>query len=199
MKVELVLFDLGGVLLGLNGVEEFAGMVGTDSEDALWELWLSSPWVQRFERGHCDAEAFAAGMVESLSLRCDPGTFLERFATWPGDFIEGTHELVAEVSARVPTACLSNTNVVHFDQVLRPAGVEALFPTHFLSFQMGHLKPDAEAFQHVLERTGTEPGAVLFLDDNRINADAAQRLGLRAEVAKSPTEARAALERAGLL
>src|SRR5271163_2913814 len=62
--VELVLFDLGGVLLDPGGVAPMRELTGIASDEDLWARWLSCRWVRRFEAGHCTPEEFAAGVVD---------------------------------------------------------------------------------------------------------------------------------------
>ncbi len=82
--VDVVLFDLGGVLVDLGGMPEFKIFAGGgDSEDDLWRRWLECPWVRRFERGLCDADSFSRGMVDSWSMTVGPEEFLKAFAAWP--------------------------------------------------------------------------------------------------------------------
>lgn len=195
MKFRCVLFDLGGVLQRLNGLEEFRAMVGGLSEEAMWELWLSTPWVRRFERGECSPEAFAAGLVADLKIECSAEYFLDRFRAWPGRFHDGAVELVREVEKHCPVACLSNTNSLHWHGVLEGDGVGELFPMRFLSFEIGLVKPDREAYTHVLKALDLPAYAVLFLDDNRLNIEGARAVGMAAELVRGPTEARVVLAR----
>ncbi|HEU5116591.1 MAG TPA: hypothetical protein VFT74_07935, partial [Isosphaeraceae bacterium] len=51
--VELVLFDLGGVLIEVPGVEAMIDLTGIDSAEEVWRRWLSCRWVRRFESGGC--------------------------------------------------------------------------------------------------------------------------------------------------
>jgi putative hydrolase of the HAD superfamily len=55
----------------------------------------------------------------------------------------------------------------------------AAFDSHFVSHLTGRIKPDAAAFEHVVESLGCSPAAVLFFDDNLLNVDAAKRLGMQ--------------------
>ena len=79
---DLVLFDLGGVLIELSGVTVMRELAGMDSDDELWERWLSCPWVRAFERGECTPEEFAVGMVEEWTLTVAPDVFLSAFRGW---------------------------------------------------------------------------------------------------------------------
>lgn len=196
--IDVVLFDLGGVLIELGGSAELGRLVGEPSEEELWRRWLGCPWVRSFERGHCDPEAFSAGMVESWGLDLSPDAFLELFTAWPKGFYPGARELVDSLAGRTRAACLSNTNALHTKLEWSGTGVADLFETCFFSHEMGHVKPDREAFEFAIASLGCAPASILFLDDNQINVDAARRVGLRAEMTRGPLEAREALAAHGL-
>jgi putative hydrolase of the HAD superfamily len=61
----IVLFDLGGVLVEVEGVAAFQRMLGRPlSQEEVWKRWLTaSAWVSMFESGRCTPEVFAAGIV----------------------------------------------------------------------------------------------------------------------------------------
>ena len=59
-------------------------------------------------------------------------------------------------------------------------GVGAYFAHHFPSHLIGYLKPDREAFEFVLTALGRLADRVLFLDDNRLNVEAARDVGRHA-------------------
>ena len=56
---DVVLFDLGGIVIELGGMRDIVVFSGEQDEAEIWRRWLHCPWVQRFERGECDARAFA--------------------------------------------------------------------------------------------------------------------------------------------
>ena len=70
-----------------------------------------------------------------------------------------------------------------------------LFDEQYLSYEMGLVKPDRQAFDHTIAGLGCDAGRVLFLDDNQINVDGARAAGLTAEKAVGPDEARTVLTR----
>ena len=177
--IELVLFDLGGVLIEFAGVESIRGLTGIESDDELWRRWLGCPWVRGFERGDCSAEDFAAGIVDEWQLTVAPAAFLEAFGTWPRGPFPGADALVASVRESIPVGCLSNTNVLHWERNLGRWPILDAFDFRFLSFELGMLKPDQEVFDRVADHVRPPRDRVLFLDDNAINVDAAARGGVR--------------------
>jgi len=178
-KTEIVLFDLGGVLVNFRGVSQMGKFAGITDPDELWERWLSCKWVRSFESGRCSELAFAAGVVDDWQLKMSPAAYLEAFRSWPTGVLPGAEELVGEVKSRVPVSCFSNTNALHW-QYAQTWPLMSLFDHAFLSFQMGMLKPDQDAFEHVAGALGVPRGRILFLDDNQLNIDAALELGFSA-------------------
>lgn len=189
-SIEVVLFDLGGVLVELGGMGDIAVFSGESSAEEIWRRWLTCPWVRRFERGECDPESFAHGMVESWAMPVDPAAFLEAFAAWPKGLLPGATDLVHATRSRLRTACLSNTNAVHSERHWQAFGLDTLFEELYLSHEMGHVKPDRAAFEYVIAALETDPERILFLDDNQINVEGARAVGLRAERAAGVEAAR---------
>jgi glucose-1-phosphatase len=111
----------------------------------------------------------------------------------------GAAELVERVRERVPVACLSNSNAVHWDEHAGRWGLDGLFDHRFLSHEIGLVKPDPEVFAHVVAALGRPAERLLFIDDNAINVEAAAGAGLQAAHADGVVAAEAALRAHGVL
>ena len=197
-EIDVVLFDLGGVLIRLGGMGDMAMLADEPDEDEIWRRWLSCPWVRRYERGECEEMEFARGMVETWAMPASPLEFLDAFISWPKGLLPGARELVADLHGRTRLACLSNTNRAHCERYEEQFGLMTLFDEQYLSYEMGLVKPDREAFDHTIDGLGCDPRRVLFLDDNQINVEGARHAGLTAEKAVGPEEARLVLTRYGI-
>jgi FMN phosphatase YigB (HAD superfamily) len=198
-RIDLVLFDLGGVLIQPGGVAAMRELAGIDSDDALWARWLGCRWVQRFEAGGCTAQEFADGMVGDWDLALEPAAFLEQFGGWPEPPFEGALELVEAVQAKVPAGFLSNMNAFQWDANYASIPLTRAFAFRFLSFELGLVKPDAAVFEAVADRLPVPRRRVLFLDDNLVNVEAAERSGFAARHVRGIDAARAALVSTGVL
>jgi hypothetical protein len=77
------LFDVGGVLVHLSGVECMLSWMGEKAtRDKMWHMWLHSTPVRDFERGRIGAEEFAATeasqhVVDTLSCKPKDVLFLD--------------------------------------------------------------------------------------------------------------------------
>jgi FMN phosphatase YigB (HAD superfamily) len=63
---------------------------------------------------------------------------------------------------------------------------------------LGVAKPDPAIYRHTLAELGVEPEEALFIDDKRINVEAARALGIQAIEFSSVEGLRAGLIAAGL-
>ena len=197
--IDVVLFDLGGVLIDFGGVDAMRELAGVDSDDEVWRRWLSCEWVRAFERGQCTADDFAAGVVADWGLAIDGPAYLAEFAGWLGGPLAGAEELVTDAGRVVQVGCLSNTNELHWRHWASWPFLDHL-DHRFLSFELGLVKPDRELFEHVAERLRPIPAdRVLFLDDNLVNVEGARAVGFRGAHVRGPAEARAALVEHGVL
>jgi FMN phosphatase YigB (HAD superfamily) len=196
---DVVLFDLGGVLIDFGGVEPMKALAGVESDDELWSRWLTCRWVRSFERGDCPADAFATGVVEDWGLAIDPAAFLDAFRSWPGGALPGADELLQRVQRVVPAGCFSNTNALHWEQNFGRWPILEAFDFCFLSFELGAVKPDRAAFDRVAQLVPAPPERVLFLDDNVPNIEGAHAAGFAAAHVRGVTEARRALVDAGVI
>ena len=182
-RFEALLFDLGGVMIELAGVErmlEWSPGLGTTGE--LWRRWLASPAVRGYETGRTSRETFADAIVDEFGLPVDAETFLGEFAWWPRTLHPGAGALLASLAPRYTLASLSNTNELHWRRFARDWDLPAMFHRNFPSFMVGRLKPDADYFEHVLDALGVAAERALFVDDNRINVEAARAVGLHARL-----------------
>ncbi len=197
--VDVVLFDLGGVLIELGGVGALQGWAGINGDAEILEQWLTSPWVRRFESGNCTAVEFSEGVVSEWGLPVSPGRFLEAFRAWPVGPFEGAADLLHAVRRRTRIGCLSNTNVVHWEHQVEQWPILGLFDYRFLSFDLGLVKPDPAVYREVSELLSAPSDRVLFLDDNRLNIEAARSHGFRSEQVRGVAEAGRALIEAGVI
>ncbi len=179
---DYLLFDLGGVLIELAGVPRILELMEyrTD-EEGLNQKWLYSKTIRDYESGRISSKEFAEGMVEEFGLAIDAEGFLKEYEYFPKDFYPGARELLTDLSKKYRVAVLSNTNELHWNRFGREECFAGFADRCFVSHVTGFMKPDAEAFRHVIEQLGCEPGRILFFDDNLPNVRAAISAGMQAE------------------
>ena len=197
-RIELVLFDLGGVLVDPGGVGPMRALAGIGSDEeasvALAELPLG---VRLFEAGRCSPEEFAAGVVGDWVGR-SPAAFLEAFgrARRPVSRRGGARR---DGARRGPGRLPLQHQCVPAGHALRrsPHRQCLRVPLPLLRV-LGNAKPDVEIFEEVASRPPVAPVEVLFLDDNAANVAGAEKIGFMARH-RGIDEARLALAAAGVL
>lgn len=179
---EILLFDLGGVLVDNVIFEALPALLPTPLEDSeMRRRWLHSPSVQAFERGEIGSDEFGSAFVFEWALTVSPVEFLDNFATWPRGPFPGALELLDRLRPTYRLALLTNCNAVHWDR-LEPVRrrVHAAFSSHLL----GMVKPDEGVFRHVAEALDAAPTSICFFDDSLANVQAAQVVGMEAHLAR---------------
>ena len=200
VEIDAILFDLGGVVIELAGVEKMLEWsAGIDTTEELWRRWLHSDAVRRFETGVTGRDAFAREVIAEFGVPVPPEEFLAAFTWWPRSVLPGALELLAALRGRYRLASVSNTNEIHWQRFAEAWSLPAAFDHNFPSHLVGKLKPDADYFAHVVEAIGVPAHRVLFVDDNAINVEAAAQLGLHARRVVGVDGARAAMREIGLL
>ncbi len=188
-QFDVILFDLGGVLVELSGVPTMHQWSDQQyDDDGLWSMWLHSESVRAFETGVTNASQFAEQIIEEMDLAVEKAEFLDKFTRWPRGLFPGVTELLANLRERHTLACLSNTNELHWPRLMNEMGLDELLDHHFPSHMLGMLKPDLEVFEHVVQSLLCEPASILFLDDNSINVESAREIGMTAHQVRGPED-----------
>jgi FMN phosphatase YigB (HAD superfamily) len=126
--VEVLLFDLGGVLVEYTGVQEVTRPLpaGT-SEPEILERLSRCPHTEAFGRGQLSRQEFGERFVRDWGIDLPPETFLEEFRAWSKCLLPGAVELLATLRPRFRLAALSNSNELHWERNSRDLGVTDLF------------------------------------------------------------------------
>jgi len=199
-EIQAVLFDVGGVLVEVSGVERLRSWTDpSHSDEDLWALWLGSEAVRAFEAGKIPAWDFADRLIAEMDLPVARGELLDEFVRWISGPWPGALELIEDVRSDIRLATLSNSNPLHWPRIMDEMGFGGYFATNFVSHLTGHIKPDSETFEHAVTALGCRPDAIVFVDDNQINIGAARRIGIHAHRVRGPGEAREILDRYQLL
>jgi putative hydrolase of the HAD superfamily len=198
--IELVLFDIGGVL-GNNGWdrEQRADVIAHFGLDADDFNYRHEELAGGLEVGQISLDEYL-----DVTVFCDPRAFSrEEFKSlmfaqsvpWP-DSIAVAHE-IARSGVRMATlnnesADLNNYRIQHF-------GLREIFPTFFSSCWLGVRKPARKIYERVLAMTHADPRRTLFVDDRPQNLAPAAALGVHTIRFESAAQLRKDIQAHGLL
>lgn len=181
-NISHLVFDLGGVIVELRGTPIHKAWIDADqTSEAVWEKWLTSEAPRAFESGKIDQDTFAKRIVDELSLSVSSEEFLAYFIQLPIGPYKGAIEFLQSLRPKYKTALFSNSNTVHWERKMNEMKLDNVFDFNFASHIMGKVKPDAQAFEHVIAELGVPASEILFFDDNQMNVDAAISAGMHAK------------------
>jgi putative hydrolase of the HAD superfamily len=185
--VQLVCFDLGGVLLRIcDGWQHACEVAGITVARRKLDAAVRGPLTDlmaRADLGQLDLHTFAAAAGPLLGVQPEHVVAVSNaylLGAYPG-----VEELLLSLADRgVATACLSNTNASHWRMMNdpdHPAALPLYHLTHrFASHLIGARKPDPAIYEHVEDVTGVPANAIVFFDDLAPNVEAAWQRGWRA-------------------
>ena len=195
---DVLLFDLGGVLIDFAGFDELARLLpGMPHRAEIRDRWIRSASVQLFERADITPQRFARGVIEELQLDLSPREFLTEFVDWARGPYPGAVSLLNNLRNDFRVACLSNSNELHTP--IHRASMEPLMEKYYFSDELGLVKPDLDVFKHVISDLAVSPRRIAFFDDTPVNVEAAREAGLAAYLVDGIEELTAKLQRLGLL
>ena len=186
--IKNIVFDLGGVLCGLDaercirafhqiGAEEVAVYV---EEHRVEDLFLQS------ELGYITTEEFCEEVRRITQRPIDDEKIVWAWNELLTGITPERRQAVLELSKTYRLFVLSNTNDMHWKKweasSLLPLKGEVfkdgVFEKCFLSYELHLAKPQREIFETVLQQADIKADETLFIDDSLKNCEAAQKLGI---------------------
>ena len=197
---DALLFDIGRVVIDIDfnkALTCWAGHAGCEPAH-LAGRFARDDIYERHETGSIDDAEFFAGLRASLGIDLTDAQFLQGWnAIFAGE-MPGIGSLLRRAGTQIPLYAFSNTNnahVEHFSQAY--AEVLGHFREIFLSSTIGLRKPDAAAYDHVVQAIGVPAQRIVFFDDLAENIDGARARGLTAVHVTSPDDVAHALAALG--
>ena len=197
---QVLLFDLGGVLVEFTGVQDLAELLPAPSTPAeIIERWAECPHSQAFGIGRIPAQEYAERFVRDWGITLAPDAFLREYRSWSRRLYPGAEALLDSLRPRYRLAALSNSNETHWDRNTHEIGVTGLFDVAISSHHVGLAKPDPAIYRAALARLNVPAADVVFFDDSKANVLAAVDVGIRAFQVNGVDDIRLRLAAEGLL
>jgi FMN phosphatase YigB (HAD superfamily) len=178
--IDTIIFDFGDIFINL---EKEAQIV------AFKKLGLNEPNEELVAMN----DAFEKGKVTELEFinsfhKFIPNASIEEIRTaWNtiiGEFPLYRLEFLQLLSHKYRLFLLTNTDEIHISRFEHNVGVSFFsdfyqcFEKVYYSYEMGMRKPDAGIFSFIVNKHDLSPKRTLFVDDKKVNTDAAATLGL---------------------
>ena len=174
---KILLFDLGGVIVPWVGMEALAAHNNITRAEVS-DRFDASDVFRAFERGKASEADFITELQRIFDLPDTDTTSL--WNSWVLPPYPGTLDALANLKSRFTTACLSNTNSLHWAHLNTMFSTDETFHHAFASHEIYEAKPDAASYLKPIEMMGCDIEDVWFFDDTEANIDGARKAGLTA-------------------
>lgn len=200
-SVETVVFDIGNVLIDWNPRYLYRKVFADEEE---MEHFLGTvatfEWHLEQDRGRSQEEATALLFSQYPEYAREIEAYYGRWEEMFGGPIEGSVRLLEELCERsYPLYALTNWSAETFPLARDLYRFLGLFDEIVVSGELGMIKPDPEIYGVLVERTGLDPTASVFIDDSAPNVRAAEALGFMGVLFEGAEGLRDDLSTLGLL
>jgi putative hydrolase of the HAD superfamily len=190
MTVRAIFFDLGGVIFRTDYQaprEHLAERLNTTYED-LNRIVFDSETSRQASIGAITTDAHWESVVRRLGLPTSQAKAI-REEFFAGDITD--LELIAFIRSLRPqykTGVISNAWPDLRDGLTRQK-IDTAFDEMIISSEVGIMKPDPQIFHIALEKLGVAAHEAAFVDDTKVNVDAARALGMQGILFREPRRA----------
>ncbi len=189
-KASAILFDLGGVILNLDynrtinafkslGEESFAELYSQAQQNAIFD---------RIETGEITEEYFRKYLISFLGDKVTNEMVDEAWNAMLLDLPQERIDFLHELKKNYKIYLFSNTNAIHlraFQNIIKNQYgdaqlLERIFDKTYYSHLIHNRKPNATAFQYILDDLNLRADEVIFIDDSIQHVEGAKSVGINA-------------------
>jgi len=178
-KVKFIYFDLGGILFDWRAaMDKIIQKLNISLKDF---KKVFEKYDDEACRGNITKQELWQIYAHELRLKKPIDFDLGQF--WSDNFnlIPDSHQLLRDLSQKYPIGLL--TNIYHgvFPEVLDKGHIPNIrYGAIIQSCEIGFIKPEKEIYEIARTKANVKHEQILFLDDLKVNVDAAQKMGWKA-------------------
>ena len=178
--INTIIFDFGDIFVNLDkeGTRNEFKKLGLDGfNEELMEM------NNLFERGKISELEF----IQSFQKQIPNATIDEVRKAWNtiiGDFPLYRLEFLQMLVGKYRLFLLTNTDAIHISHFEHKVGMSfsrdfyQCFEKVYYSYEMGMRKPDPSIYSYIVNKHDLSPKRTLFVDDKKVNTDAAASIGI---------------------
>jgi len=189
-NVKAFIFDFGNVIIDIDfdlTHGKFRNYFGKQYDTIINRL-KESKFFEKVESGVYTAEK----MTEVINAHGGSMTVNQVKESWNALLLNIPAErllLLEQLSKKYPIYMLSNTNLVHIDEIFtnleKEYGCNPIlncFDRLYLSYEIGYIKPQKEIYEYLLNDANLNPKECLFFDDLQENLNGAASFGIQTQL-----------------
>lgn len=187
-KIKNIIFDWGGVLIDVT-LDRFLAeckVAGISFEDKEITKTHKTGFFLEYELGNISDDDARNELRRRAGKDISDAEIDRIWNTMIDSIPEEKLELLYRLKDKYNLYILSNTNAIHWDNVApevfsyKGLGIDDFFKKVFLSHEMHLAKPDTAIYLKALSEAGIKAEETMFIDDSKLNCDAAQSVGINA-------------------
>jgi len=178
--IKAIIFDFGNVLLEWNPGLVYRHLFPNDAQgmERFFQEVNFMEWNLQQDKGRPFTEGVAVLSKQFPQYAQLIQAYHDRWKDSIGELITGTVDLVNQLKqAGYPLYGLSNWSAETFPYAREKYDFFDLFDDMVISGEVGHVKPDPEIFQILLDRIGRPAQECLVIDDSLPNIHQAEKMG----------------------
>jgi len=193
----VIVFDYGEVISVSQSEADRAALVeisGLDTE-LFWQLY--DRYREDLDQGVTLPREYWNLIARDAGVEWSPARLQQLWAADIRSWISvepGTVQLLAELHAGGTRVALLSNAGFDFSDPFRHSPMSAYFEAMFVSAELGLIKPDPEIYRVTARELGIALEQMVFIDNKKINVDAAVALGVTGHVFTTVAELRTFLE-----
>jgi putative hydrolase of the HAD superfamily len=193
----VVVFDYGEVISVAQSDADRLALVGLSGlpEQRFWELY--ERYRDDLDQGVILPHEYWSLIARDAGVEWSPAKLQQ---LWAGDIrswisVEpGTVELLAALHAGGTRVALLSNAGFDLSDPFRHSPMAEFFEAMFVSAELGLIKPDPEIYRVTARELGISLDRMVFIDNKKINVDAAVAMGVTGHVFTTVAELRVFLE-----
>jgi 2-haloacid dehalogenase len=189
--IKALIFDFGNVLLEWNPRYVYRRYFPDDPEgmERFFREVNFADWNLQQDKGRPFREGVAVLSREFPHYSHLIQAYQDLWIDSVGGAIAGTVDILKRLKkAGYPLYGLSNWSAETFPHARKKHDFFDLLDDMVISGEVGHIKPEPEIFQILLDKIGRLPNECLFIDDSLPNIQQAQKLGFVTILFQSPQQ-----------
>jgi 2-haloacid dehalogenase len=194
-RIDAIVFDLGDVLIPWNPRKLYRKLFADEGE---MERFLAEVCTMEWNGLQDAGRSIAEGTTERITAFPQSEAliraFYDRWLEMLGEAIEGSVQLVHELKAGgYRVLALTNWSSETFPRAQRLYPVLGEFEGIVVSGREGMIKPNPAIYRLLCARYAVSPERAVFIDDNPVNVEGAQSIGMHGIHFRDPKQVRSAL------
>lgn len=194
--IKAIIFDYGNVLLEWNPRFIYDRYFPDDPEgmEHFFKEVNFAEWNMQQDKGRPFKEGIAVLSREFPHYSHLIQAYHDLWIDSVGGAIAGTVDILKRLKqAGYPVYGLSNWSAETFPHMRERHDFFDLFNDMVISGEVGHVKPEPQIFQILLDKIGKRAEECLFIDDSLANIQQAQKLGFATILFQSPQQLESSL------